>query len=83
MNYSQSNAAAAIALLAHASEQDEALLPAMSGETSTTDVIRRARIVRHLVNMRAMMQETRRRSAEWKSAVERFKAKQTRIAKAG
>lgn len=83
MNYTQSNAAAAIALLAHASEQDEALLPAMGDETSTTDVVRRARIVRQLVKMRAMVQETRRRSAEWKSALERFKAKQTRIAKTG
>jgi hypothetical protein len=79
MKYTQPNAAAAISLLAHTSQQHDSL-PAVSEDTSTTDLVRRARIIRSLIKTRAMMQETRNRSAELQNALERFKDKKTKIA---
>jgi hypothetical protein len=81
MKYTQTNAAAAIALLAHAKQPSDALY-AVGEDTSTTDVVRRARIVRSLLKMRAMMHETRNRSAELQSALERFNERKAKIANA-
>jgi hypothetical protein len=79
MKYTQRNANAAIALLAHSDEQPE-LLPAVGEGTSTTALVRRARIIRSLIKTRAMMQETRNRSSELQSALERFKERKAKIA---
>lgn len=49
-------------------------------ESSTPDLARRARILRSLRKSRAMLQETRSRSAELQEALERFKQRQTKIA---
>ncbi len=78
MKYSRDNAVAALALLAHSNERHESM-PVMPEDTSTTDLVRRARIVRSLVKTRAMLQETRNRSAELQEAIERFKQRQAKI----
>ncbi|MDR3389803.1 MAG: hypothetical protein P4L92_22410 [Rudaea sp.] len=79
MKYTKRNAATAIALLAHSSQQHESL-PAVGESTSTTELIRRARIVRSLIKTRAMLQETRNRSTELQNAIERFKERKAKIA---
>ncbi len=79
MKYTQRNANAAIALLAHSDEKHESL-PAVGEDTSTTALVRRARIIRSLIKTRAMMQETRNRSSELQSALERFKERKAKIA---
>jgi len=80
MKYTKRNADAVIALLAHADQEPESLLPAVSENTSTTELVRRARIVRSLIKTRAMLQETRNRSAELQNALDRFKDKKAKIA---
>jgi hypothetical protein len=52
----------------------------MSEDTSSTDLVRRARIIRRLIKMRAMVQETRNKSAELHDAIERFKDRKAKIA---
>jgi len=52
----------------------------VSENTSTTELVRRARIVRSLIKTRAMLQETRNRSAELQNALERYKDKKAKIA---
>jgi hypothetical protein len=79
MDYTKRNAAAAVALLAHTNQQ-HGLLPAVNENTSTTELVRRARIIRSLIKTRAMLQETRTRSAELQSALERFKDRKAKIA---
>ena len=79
MKYNKNNADAAIALLAHTSHNLESML-AVNENISTTELVRRARIVRSLIKTRAMLQETRSRSAELQSALERFKDKKAKIA---
>ena len=79
MKYTQYNAAAAISLLAHTRRQHDSS-PAASEDTSATDLVRRARIVRSLIKTRAMLQETRSRSAELHNALERFKDTKKKIA---
>ena len=49
-------------------------------DPSGVDAARRARIVRSLIRMRAMMQETRNKSNELKNAIERFKDRKEKIA---
>jgi len=49
-------------------------------EISTEEDERRARILRSLIKTRAMLQETRNRSAELKCALELFKYRQSKIA---
>jgi hypothetical protein len=78
MNYTRRNATAVVALLAHTS-QDHDLLPDVGEGTSTTELVRRARIVRSLIKTRAMLQETRNRSAELQNALERFKDRKAKI----
>ena len=78
MNYTRRNATAAVALLAHTNQQND-LLPAVGEGTSTTELVRRARIVRSLIKTRAMLQETRNRSAELQNALERFKDRKAKI----
>jgi hypothetical protein len=78
MKYTQHNANAVIALLARSNEQHD-LLPAVNEGSSTTDLVRRARIIRSLIKTRAMMHETRNRSAELQNALERFKDKKAKI----
>lgn len=79
MEYTKRNAAAAVALLAHTSQEHD-LLPAVNENTSTTELVRRARIIRSLIKTRAMLQETRNRSAELQNALERFKDRKAKIA---
>ncbi|MEO8801784.1 MAG: hypothetical protein ABI375_00335 [Rudaea sp.] len=49
-------------------------------DSSSPDLARRARILRSLRKSRAMLQETRSRSAELQEALERFKQRQSKIA---
>ena len=79
MKYTQHNAAAAISLLAHTRQQHDSS-PTVSEDTFTTDQMRRARIIRSLIKTRAMLQETRNRSAELHNALERFKDTKKKIA---
>jgi hypothetical protein len=79
MKFTRANAATAVALLTRTDEQHESL-PAMSEDTSSTDLVRRARIIRRLIKMRAMVQETRNKSAELHDAIERFKDRKAKIA---
>lgn len=78
MKYSQRNATTAISLLVHGENVDTPL-PELGDDTSTSDVVRRARIVRKLIRMRAMLHETRNKSDELKSAIERFKERKAKI----
>ena len=78
MKFNRSNATTAVSLLARSGEDMDSL-PALGESASTSDVVRRARIVRSLIKMRAMMQETRNKSAELKNAIERFKDRQAKI----
>jgi hypothetical protein len=78
MKYNRLNASAAIALLSHSSVPVGSL-PAVSENTSTTELVRRARIARSLIKMRAMMQETRTRSSQLQDAIERFKDRKAKI----
>jgi hypothetical protein len=79
MKFTKRNADAVIALLAHTDQPYESM-PAVSENTSTTELVRRARIVRSLIKTRAMLQETRNRSAELQNALERYKDKKAKIA---
>lgn len=54
---------------------DPAALPADTDETSS-----QAQILRRLLKTRAMLQESRNRSAELQNALERFKFQQSKIA---
>jgi hypothetical protein len=78
MKYTKRNASTAIALLAHTNDHLESM-PVVNENTSTTELVRRAKIVRSLIKMRAMMQETRNRSAELQNAIDRFKDRKAKI----
>ncbi|MGA9335642.1 MAG: hypothetical protein WBV39_15285 [Rudaea sp.] len=49
-------------------------------DSSSPELARRARILRSLRKSRAMLQETRNRTAELQEALERFKQRQSKIA---
>ncbi|HET8941279.1 MAG TPA: hypothetical protein VFN13_04750 [Rudaea sp.] len=55
-------------------------LTATDLDSSSSDLARRARILRSLRKSRAMLQETRNRTAELQEALERFKQRRSKIA---
>jgi hypothetical protein len=59
--------------------QDAELSAAPNEDLSTEEGAQRARILRRLIKARAMLQESRNRSAELQCALERFKYRQAKI----
>lgn len=74
MKYNSGGALALAQSRAH-----DASLP-MDVDSASPDLARRARILRSLRKARAMLQETRNKSAQLQDALERFKQHQSKIA---
>jgi hypothetical protein len=77
MKDSQRNATTAVSLPSDGDNLES--LPELGADASASDVLRRARIVRKLIRMRAMLHETRSKSDELKNAIERFKERKAKI----
>lgn len=78
LKFTRRDATAAVALLSHTPQQHGSL-SAMGEDTSTTELVRRANIMRRLIKTRAMMHETRNKVAELQNAIERFKERKAKM----
>ena len=79
MRYDTRGALAYAQSLMDGDETNDALAPA-DMDSSNPDLARRARILRSLRKSRAMLQETRNKTAELQEALERFKQRRSKIA---
>lgn len=78
MRYDTRGALAYAQALMDDGEPNDALAR-MEADSASPDLARRARILRSLRKSRAMLQETRSKSAELQDALERFKQRQSKI----